>query len=259
MSLARAAVERCAPGRLGRGGEHTADPTHVSDPRRRRRCPGARTGDRRRALARGRDGRRKGGAHPRGAVPRALRLLRGPRRRPEGRAHVAFRRGRQRCDRRGRAERVAVSRRVARAADRGAGARAPGRAARGGHDRGALPRAQAGAGLGRDDAGDLHAAGTRRGSRARHAPHGGGVGDGHDGVPVRAGADRGSCPRAPRGAGLRRGADRCGSRERAGRDAQPARSGDAAGRLHRGRRLGVRMRACCCASPRRACRRRSTS
>ena len=65
-------------------------------------CRRARRGSGR-PLARRRDRRREGRPHPRGAVLRAAGMLRRPRPRAEGRAHVALRRGRQRGDRRGRA------------------------------------------------------------------------------------------------------------------------------------------------------------
>ena len=112
--------------RLGSGAGDTAHPFAVSHAGCRRGCPGALAGRPGGALARRRDGRREGRAHPRRAVLRAPGVLRRSQPRAEGRAHVALRGGDQRGDRRGRALRVAVSRGDARAADRRAGARAPG-------------------------------------------------------------------------------------------------------------------------------------
>ena len=132
--------------------------------------------------------------------------------RPEGRAHVALRGGRQRGDRRGRARRGGVPRRDAREHIAELVRDRQGAAPRRGHDRGALPRAQAGAGLRHPDPGDLHAATGRRwrpsaaraGSSASPAP-------GHDRLPVRPGARRRPRARAPAERRLRRRARSSGS------------------------------------------------
>ena len=117
-------------------------------------------------------------------------MLRRPRARPEGRAHVALRGGRQRGDRRGRARRGDLPRREPRAAHRRAGARPPGRPARGGHDRRPLPGAQAGAGLRRPTQEIYTLYGMAVAGRARHAPAGRRRRPGHDRLPVRAAARR---------------------------------------------------------------------
>ena len=92
------------------------------------------------------------------------------------------------------------------------------------------------------DAGDLHAPRPRRGAGGgRHAPHGGGLRDGDHRLPLRAGARRGACARAPlRAGGLLRRADRAHPRRGAGRHAQPARPWHAAHRLPGGQRSGDR-------------------
>ena len=215
------------------------------------------------ALARGRHQRREGHPDPRererAAVLGPARLLRRSRPPAEGRAHVALRGGRQRRDRRGRARRVGPARRDARPAHRRARARRAGRAARRGAHRGALSRAQAGARVRHPHAGDLLAAGRRRGQRGRDAAAGRRARPGHDRLPVRAEAGRGARPRAARGRRLLGRRHRPHRRDRARRDAQPARAGHAAHRLPGGLRDRHRGRDACSPSSRTRCRRRSTS
>ena len=183
--------------RLGFSAGDPADQLAVRDAGVRRRHPGAFALGPGWAVAGRGDGRGEGRAYSRRAVLCARGLLRGPRLRPEGRAHVPVRGGRQRGDRRGRAQRVAVPCRDARPAHRGARAHSPGRPARRSHNRSALSRAQARAGIGYPHPGDLHAARARGRVRARHAARRRSVGDRHDRVPVRAGADRCARARAP--------------------------------------------------------------
>ncbi len=124
-------------------------------------------------------------------LPRRARVLRRPRTRAEGRAHVALRGGRQRGDRRGRlSSGSALRAEAARAADRRARPRAPRSAPRRGHDHGALPGAQAGAGQRHHDAGDVHALRLGGRQRARHAATRRRHCAGDDRLPVRAGAGR---------------------------------------------------------------------
>ena len=227
------------------------------------RRAGVGTGDPGVALARRRDERREG--HPdrprrrRAALLRQARLLRRPRARAEGRAHVALRGGRQRRHRRGGAGRERLQGRAAGPAHRRAGARAPGRAARGGDDRRALSGAQAGAGVGDRDAGDLHAVRLGGRLRARHAPAGGRRRAGDDRVPVRAGAGRRPLARAPGRRWVQRRRDRAHLRGGAGGHAQPARPGHALPRAARGLRDRRRRRGAARRSSRTRCRARSTS
>ena len=132
----------------------------------------------------------------------------------------------------------ALQGRAARPAHRRRGARAAGRAARGGDDRRPLSRVQAGAGVRDRHAGDLHAARLGGRLRARHAPARGRRRAGDDGVPGRAAAGRRALARAPGRRRLQRRPDRRHPRGRAGRDARPARPRHAPARAARGVRHG---------------------
>ncbi|CAA9468504.1 MAG: GTP cyclohydrolase MptA, partial [uncultured Solirubrobacteraceae bacterium] len=187
------------------------------------------------AVARRRDGRGEGRAHPRrrgprGPLLRAAGLLRGPRPAPEGRAHEPLRGGGQRGDRRGGPGRVGLPRGDPGRAHRRPRARAPGRGPGRGAHRGPLSRAQARAGQRHHHAGDLHAPRRRGRLRPGHPPLHRRGGHGHDRLPVRAAARGGPRPRAPGRGRLLGGRDRADPRRGPRRHAQPARPRDAAPR-----------------------------
>ena len=171
-----------------------------------RGSPGVVAGGRARALTRGCDRTPEGRAHP--AWRRGdghggdHRLHRRPRGRPEGRAHVALPRalrGGDRARRRARGD----ARRGARRANREPG----GRAAGGAPGRGLDPRSVADQPPNScdepEDAGDGDALRHRRGFRSGNATSGRRRGDGHQRVPVRAGARPQPRERATARGGLR--------------------------------------------------------
>jgi len=173
--------------------------------------PGAAADAPRRALARRRHGRREGDPHPparrRAALLGAARLLRRPRRRSEGRAHVALRGGRQRGDRIGRARRGTfraedLAQRIAELVRDRQGACAP---------RSRSPRATPSTSR-RPCRASTRRRSTRStdGARLRARQRGASSASPRrdDGLPVRPAADRRLGARAPAGAGFRRGGDR---------------------------------------------------
>ena len=217
-----------------------------------------------RPLAGRRDRRREG--HPdqpgrrRAAVLGAPRVLRRPRPRPEGRAHVALRGGRQRGDRRGRARRVDVPRREPRAArSPSSSASARARCAPRSRSPPATPSTSRRPCPGSRRRRSTRCTGwrspTERGTRRVV----GVTAQGMTACPCAQQLVGAAARERLRRRGLQRRRDRADLRGGPGRDAQPARPRDAVHRRDRGAAARDRRPRRCSRSSRSRCPRRSTS